>query len=182
MQIIFGHQDKLVQDKLLLYPNIKLNKAIDICFDVEARRLRKQIDSSFAVNRVVLMKSKLIFKLKKSTNSADLVINNCKYCGKQHKVQQCPAFGKRNCGKRNHFANVCHSSSSKGMYKIEAEAEDDNDNDNNNEQFFNISSIVNCNNLKSKINAYLTVKDYASVKYKILFNLGTGTEVNTYRS
>ena len=32
--------------------------------------------------------------------------------------------------------------------------------------------------LKSKINAYLTVKDYASVKYKILFNLDTGAEVN----
>ena len=86
MQIIFGHQDKLVQDKLLLDPNIKLNKAIDICFDAEARRLHEQIDSSFAVNAVVPMKSKLIPKLKKSSNSADLAINNCKYCGKQHKV------------------------------------------------------------------------------------------------
>ena len=84
------------------------------------------------------MKSKLIPKLKKLTNSADLVINNCKYCGKQHKVQQCPAFCKmcRNCGKRNHFANVCHTSSSKSMNKIKAAAEDDDDNDNNNEQFF----------------------------------------------
>ena len=43
-------------------------------------------DSSCSVNAVVPMKSKLIPKLKKSTNSADLVINNCKYCGKQHKV------------------------------------------------------------------------------------------------
>ena len=32
--------------------------------------------------------------------------------------------------------------------------------------------------IKSKINAYLTVKDYASVKYKILFNLDTGAKVN----
>ena len=169
-KIIFDHQDKLVQDKLLLDPNIKLNKAIYIGFDAEARRLHKQIDSSSAVNAVVLMKSKLIPKLKKSTYSADLVINNCKYCGKQHKVQQCPAFGKmcRNCGKRNHFANVC---SSKRMHQIEAEAKDDDDN--NNEQFFNVGSLVNCNSLKSKINAYLTVKDYASVKYKILLDLDT---------
>lgn len=43
MQIIFGHQDKLVQDKLLLDPNIKLDKAIDICLDAEASKLRKQI-------------------------------------------------------------------------------------------------------------------------------------------
>ena len=48
MQIIFGHQDKLVYDKLLPGPNIKLNKAIDICFDAETRRLHKQIDSSCA--------------------------------------------------------------------------------------------------------------------------------------
>ena len=145
----FGYQDKLVRDKLLLDPNIKLNKAVVICFDAEARRLCKQIDSSCAVNAVVPMKSKLIPKLKKSTNFADLVINNCKYCGKQHKVQQRPAFGKmcRNRGKRNHFANVCRSSSSKGMHQIEAEVDDDN---NNNEQFFNIGYPVNCNSLKSK--------------------------------
>ena len=64
------------------------------------------------------------------------------------------------------------------MYQIEAEAKDDDDDNNNNEQFFNIGSLVNCNSLKSKINAYLTVKDYASVKYKILFNLDTGAEIN----
>ena len=64
MQIIFGHQDKLVHGKLLLDPNIKLNKVIDICFVAKARRLRKQIDSSCAVNAVVPMKSKLIPKLK----------------------------------------------------------------------------------------------------------------------
>ena len=64
------------------------------------------------------------------------------------------------------------------MHQIKPEAEDDDDNDNNNEQFFNIGSLVNCNSVKSKINAYLTVKDYASVKYKILFNLDTVAEVN----
>ena len=91
------------------------------------------------------------------------------------------AFGKLygNCVKRNHFANVCRSSSSKGTHQIEAEAKDDDDDDDkNNEQFFNIVSLVNCNSLKSKINAYLTVKDYASLKFKILFNLDTGAEVN----
>ena len=64
------------------------------------------------------------------------------------------------------------------MHQIEAEAEADDNNDNNNEKFFNIGSLVNCNSLKSKINAYLTVKDYISVKYKILFNIDIGAEVN----
>ena len=52
------------------------------------------------------------------------------------------------------------------------------DNDNNNEQFFNIGSLANSNSLKSKINAYLTVKEYASFNYKTLFNLNTAAEVN----
>ena len=37
--------------------------------------------------------------------------NKCKYCGLQHLVRKCPAFG-INCqksGKLNHFKNVCKS-------------------------------------------------------------------------
>ena len=45
-------------------------------------------------------------------------------------------------GKPNHFANVCRSSSSKGMHQIEAKAKDDDDDDNNNEQFFNIGCFL----------------------------------------
>ena len=175
MQIIFGHQDKLVHDKLLLDPNINLDKAIDVCLDAEASKLRRQINSPCAINAVLPLKSKLVPKFRKPPSNAESMITNCKYCGKQHKIQQCPAFGKicRNCGKRNHFANVCRSTS-KGMHSIEAEVEDDEDN----EQFFNIASLVSCNDLSSKINEYVTVKDHASSKYKILFNLDTGAEVN----
>ena len=43
MQIIFGHQHKLVQDKLLLDLNIKLNKAIDIHFDAEAKGFTRKL-------------------------------------------------------------------------------------------------------------------------------------------
>ena len=50
------------------------------------------------------------------------------------------------------------------MHQIEAEVEDDDDNDNNNKQFFKIGFLVNCNSLRSKINAYLTVKDHGFVK------------------
>jgi hypothetical protein len=36
-------------------------------------------------------------------------INNCTRCGRNHKINECPAFEKecRKCGKLNHFANMC---------------------------------------------------------------------------
>ena len=39
MQVVFGHQDQLVRDKLLLDPRITLEKAIDICQDAEASKI-----------------------------------------------------------------------------------------------------------------------------------------------
>ena len=42
MQLIFGHNDALVRDKMLLDPKITLAKAIDICLDAEASKIRKR--------------------------------------------------------------------------------------------------------------------------------------------
>ena len=41
------------------------------------------------------------------------MIKNCKYCGRDHPVRRCPAFGKvcSSCKKRNHLAAVCKSNS-----------------------------------------------------------------------
>ena len=40
-------------------------------------------------------------------------IRDCKYCGSRHQHRQCPAYGKvcKNCGKKNHFTEKCHSRS-----------------------------------------------------------------------
>ena len=44
---------------------------------------------------------------------------NCRNCGRQHKVKQCPAYGKscNKCSKPNHFAKVCRGNK---MYKAES--------------------------------------------------------------
>ena len=56
LQLIFGRHDKLVRDKLLLDPKITLDKAIDICLDAEASKIRKNnldADSLRAVNESI---------------------------------------------------------------------------------------------------------------------------------
>ena len=45
----------------------------------------------------------------------------CKYCGKNHKPRECPAFGRicKKCHKKNHFAKVCKSPKTKKDYSTE---------------------------------------------------------------
>ena len=47
-------------------------------------------------------------------NEGVKMIKNCKYCGKNHAIRRCPAFGKvcSLCKKQNHLAAVCKSGSS----------------------------------------------------------------------
>ena len=106
MQVVFGHQDQLVRDKLLLDPRITLEKAIDLCQDAEASKIRKgTIDSSCVVNTVASA-PKPMHRSNRLHNSRQPI--DCQYCGQQHARRQCPSYGKvcQKCGKRNHFANV----------------------------------------------------------------------------
>ena len=107
MQVVFGHQDQLVRDKLLLDPRITLGKAIDICQDAEASKIRKCIiDSSCIVNTVALV-PKPMHRFNRLHNSRQPI--DCQCCGQQHASRQCPAYGKvcKKCAKQNHFANIC---------------------------------------------------------------------------
>ena len=44
-------------------------------------------------------------------NSKSKIVKNCSYCGKNHEIRRCPAYGKtcRKCNKKNHFSSVCGS-------------------------------------------------------------------------
>jgi len=43
-------------------------------------------------------------------------INDCTRCGRSHKVNDCPAYGKicKECGLKNHFRNKCRKSEING--------------------------------------------------------------------
>ncbi|XP_012941040.1 uncharacterized protein K02A2.6-like [Aplysia californica] len=49
----------------------------------------------------------------RGSHASPSTFSNCSNCGRGHVQNNCPARGKtcRKCGKRNHFATVCHSSS-----------------------------------------------------------------------
>ncbi|UYV78371.1 K02A2.6-like [Cordylochernes scorpioides] len=54
-----------------------------------------------------------------TTNQSHKIIENCRNCGRSHKINQCPAYQKRcnKCKKLNHFANLCRSKNT-NSYKI----------------------------------------------------------------
>ena len=75
MQVVFGHKDQLIRDKLLLDPRITLKKATDICLDAEASKIRKRtIDSSCAVNTVASVPN--YCTITDSQSIANIVVNN----------------------------------------------------------------------------------------------------------
>lgn len=53
-------------------------------------------------------------KGKHNSNKNVKIINNCKRCGRNHKINNCPAYGKmcNKCKKLNHFAKQCRSTKS----------------------------------------------------------------------
>jgi len=179
MQLIFGHRDKLVRDKLLLDPKMTLDKAIDICLDAEASKIRQShMDSSRTINTVAPASFQSMPKQRYDPARARQSLLECKFCGRQHEPRQCPAYGKicKKCGKKNHFANVCRSSPSKRMNEIAAQ--NSSEVLANSDEFFRIGSLVSSDNSKSKVTEHLMVQDNDSVKYKIAFTLDTGAEVN----
>jgi hypothetical protein len=66
---------------------------------------------------------------------------SCRYCGKLHDREQCPAYGKfkvcTSCGKSNHFAAVCLTSKRVKAVHVENESESTESEDN---EFF-IASV-----------------------------------------
>ena len=112
LQLYFGHHDKLVRDKLLLDPKITLDKAIDICLNAEASKIRKNnldADSLRAVNKVASVSGfNRSQKYQRNETISRQAFTDCQFCGRRHEPRQCPAYGKicKKCGKRNHFATV----------------------------------------------------------------------------
>ena len=170
MQLIFGHNDALVRDKMLLDPKITLAKAIDICSDAEASKIRKRnMQPSSKVRSIGRVNFRLTGKSgvqKTAFQSNRQSMIDCRYCGKQHQSRQCPAYGKfcKKCGKKNHFANVCRSSSQKQIKELEA---DFTGNYSDPHEFFRIDSLSSTSS-KPKLTEHMIVKDDDGVQFSIV--------------
>ncbi|KAL4113758.1 hypothetical protein QTP88_017331 [Uroleucon formosanum] len=107
-QIILGIFDKELQAKLLR-EELTLEKTVKHC----------QIVEQSDVNRKLIQEdTKTLFNIEAERNKGVQsnfkeknvkFINDCTRCGRSHKVNDCPAYGKicTQCGLKNHFRNKC---------------------------------------------------------------------------
>jgi len=82
--------------------------------------------------------------------------NCCKYCGKQHVMGKCPAYGKqcKNCFKQNHFASVYKSA--RRVNQITNDSSDDSDQDTNNHFFIgSVKSSVKSKSMLSVLKMHV---------------------------
>ncbi|XP_030749218.1 uncharacterized protein LOC115877199 [Sitophilus oryzae] len=186
-RIVIGTNDPLLQERMLREKNLTLTKAIAYCRASEAgkshaRRLQEKVE--------VAMIKKEIF--------------NCKKCGKNHKIRECPAYGKKcaACKERNHFATMCHKArqersepqEKKSVERVKNkkrvnEVKEQEQEDIEEEKTFYLDTLVlgqldkvsQLVNLNSSINS-LQTEWYQKMKINkefIQFKLDTGAESNT---
>ena len=95
---------KLINDSYSSHRNLSFDKAFAIAKATEitlfqAKEGVENKDEPMEVNRV------------NTDMKKPYAIKNCKFCGKNHEIKQCPAYGKMcsKCKKLNHFEAVCKS-------------------------------------------------------------------------
>ena len=95
---------KLINDSYSSHRNLSFDKAFAIAKATEitlfqAKERVENNDEPMEVNRV------------NTDMKKPYTIKNCKFCGKNHEIKKCPAYGKMcsKCKKLNHFAAVCKS-------------------------------------------------------------------------
>ncbi|KAF0764620.1 Uncharacterized protein FWK35_00011319 [Aphis craccivora] len=137
-RLIYGLIDNKIKERLLKEGNIGLEKVLDVCRSDEVVRKQMSARNNGTNNCNVeeiqkfkkydhqTQRGKQIeeSKGKYNCNKDVKIINNCKRCGRNHKINNCPAYGKM-CNKYeklNHFAKQCRSTKSESeINEIEEE-------------------------------------------------------------
>uniref|UniRef100_A0A8C2B8P6 ribonuclease H n=1 Tax=Cyprinus carpio TaxID=7962 RepID=A0A8C2B8P6_CYPCA len=113
-RIVVGIRDDQIRAKLLRTMDLDLPKAVSICRAAEASRTQmdklQTPQAEYVVNEVKgerAKKSQTSFVTSRRQN----MIQDCKYCGRDHQRRKCPAYGEKckKCGKMNHFSSKCMS-------------------------------------------------------------------------
>jgi transposase InsO family protein len=113
-RFVVGLDDESVVRKLLLEDKLTLDKAVNAATNAEeVRVLQAQMKStSYSVNamRNRQPEAKPFQKdwSRKTPAGSDA---SCRYCGRTHPKNECPAYGKtcHKCSKKNHFSSVCRA-------------------------------------------------------------------------
>ena len=105
-RLVIGIKSHEVRKRLLREKALTLNTALDIIRAAETTSDQmKKIDGEIetSVHAVKNKGKKPDFKQRVET------VKQCKYCGTNHNVRQCPAYGKKcsKCNMKSHFAKMC---------------------------------------------------------------------------
>ncbi|GFN88400.1 Gag-Pol protein [Plakobranchus ocellatus] len=110
-RLVCGIISEKLKECLLREDKVTLDKAVDICCAAEeSQKHIKMMETECKVNKIEKKKPSRPTPSKHPQKQRSQ--NACVWCGKQHPLRLCPAFGKKNsaCGKPNHFKDVCRSS------------------------------------------------------------------------
>ena len=107
-RLVIGIKSHEVRKRLLREKALTLNTALDIIRAAEtASDQLKKIDGEIetSVHAVNYRGKEPDFTQRVET------VKQCKYCGTNHNLRQCPAYGKKcsKCNVKNHFAKMCRS-------------------------------------------------------------------------
>lgn len=186
--VIIGIKDNAVREKLLENENTTLEKVVECCVITEnsRRNLQYMKEKEAATNMSAREEEIDLVRRKKPQGgkyqnkekrgevnahnrlgSKDFQIKNCRRCGFNHNINQCPAYGKKcsKCFVANHFAKVCKNK--KYINNITADQ-------NNDDTEMYIDSIES-NNIKHCI---VNLQVNNKVKVNLKFKLDTGASVN----
>ncbi|UYV63288.1 K02A2.6-like [Cordylochernes scorpioides] len=157
-RIVYGIQDKALQERLLREPNLTLLKAIEMC---KTDEISKQQIKIMQNNQNICQIRKYEKKHSPKQNQESEKEFKCQRCGKSHRAKYCPAWGKRcsKCKKMNHFAAFCKSSAIRSL------------NDETEETVWSIHESKVVHTLEWKKSIIVNGKE-------ICFKLDSGAEVN----
>ncbi|UYV80244.1 K02A2.6-like [Cordylochernes scorpioides] len=157
-RIVYGIQDKALQERLLREPNLTLLKAIEMC---KTDEISKQQIKIMQNNQNICQIRKYEKKHSPKQNQESEKEFKCQRCGKSHRAKNCPAWGKRcsKCKKMNHFAAFCKSSAIRSL------------NDETEETVWSIHEAKVIHTLEWKKSIIVNGKE-------ICFKLDSGAEVN----
>ena len=107
-QFIFGIENKEIQDHLL-GEILETDNSVRSLYEV------RKIESKLAQRKLhgIVTPSVLDVDGVKKRQEKFSFFSNCRFCGKSHDKEECPAYGKicNGCGGRNHFEAKCNRKS-----------------------------------------------------------------------
>nr|XP_022902167.1 uncharacterized protein K02A2.6-like [Onthophagus taurus] len=177
-KIVIGINDRDLQERLLRTPKLTLKTAIEYCraSEVTKRQLKVLTKEEGEGNMVSYIKQGGKKMDGKNKNKKEKEFK-CKYCNRNHKPRQCPAYGKTCmvCKKENHFAEVCKfnmkQTNKKNVRDVKESHNAEEESTEEDDKYIRLDSIIN----NDKNVKQWTQKIDVNGK-NIVFKLDTGSE------